>query len=435
MSFVRTLLDDIAKEMGRAPSSMDQFVLKLEENMCDTREALQVTTIDELVEIGLPKLIAIKIKKNFEELASKNTIIKEEVYDTPRLIRKYSDENPYEYIDTCLRKIYDNYLTANEKLDSLEVLKTIITNLLTNPEEAKYRSLKKNNNKLHNTLWRYLFMEQLFITLGFEYDDQTSCLAISEDKINMGALLYLNDYIRVDIENTKITPRMDPYKPGFSSTNPNFNIEEVGQISGYENSKFTEQLDELKKERDRLIKQHKIGQNVKLYLKGYNQMISGNNGHIYNEKEDKEVRDFELKIFKTRIAEFQNKHMKDIQFSSARKKEFEEFLKKPLYLDAILKVKLPNGSIIEANFASNQLLADVFKLLDQYLFYKDGYYLYIAPNIKIRYEKNDAKNLSKRLVDLGMVPDAVLTLLYIHPDINKSNLMLIQENQRYQTRL
>lgn len=426
MSYARTLLHEIAKEMGKEPANMNKFAELLEENMCDTQQALASTAMEELVDIGVPKLVAMKLKRRLNEPSEATKQPEEEKVEQAQLNTDKKD-SPYDFLETQLRKIYDNYLTADEKLASLKVLQTIITNLLAHPEEQKYRSLKKNNSKLQQSLWRYLFMEQLFIMLGFEYDADSNSLYIPEERIDIGALIHLNDLIRDEIEDTENKPKMDPYKPGFSSTNPNFNIVEVGEMSGYENSKFQEQLDKLKSERDQLMKHHKISQNVNIYKKSgkpkLNSLITDTN----EEKERKEINQVELNIFKKKIAEFQDKYMKDMKFSNARKKEFEEFLKKPLYLDSTIKIKLPNGYVIESNFSSNQRLSDVFGLLDQYLLYPDGYYLYIPPNTKQKYQKQDVTTNDKRLIDLGMVPDAVLTLMYHEPEFNKSSKLLLKQ--------
>lgn len=52
----------IAENIGKPYSSLEPFTQKLSQNFCDTKVALQNTTVKELEAIGIPTFIAIKIK-------------------------------------------------------------------------------------------------------------------------------------------------------------------------------------------------------------------------------------------------------------------------------------------------------------------------------------------------------------------------------------
>lgn len=50
------------------------------------------------------------------------------------------------------------------------------------------------------------------------------------------------------------------------------------------------------------------------------------------------------------------------KFSSKRKKELEEFLKKPYYLETIIRIKLPDKTMWEAKFTPKETLKTVYDL-------------------------------------------------------------------------
>ena len=51
------------------------------------------------------------------------------------------------------------------------------------------------------------------------------------------------------------------------------------------------------------------------------------------------------------------------QFTSKRKKEFEDLVKKPLFTESKIRVKFPNNSVFEAFFSPKETLHDVISFL------------------------------------------------------------------------
>ena len=47
------------------------------------------------------------------------------------------------------------------------------------------------------------------------------------------------------------------------------------------------------------------------------------------------------------------------QFTSRRKKEFEELLKKPVFTETKIRIKFPNSHVLEAKFSPKEKLKDV----------------------------------------------------------------------------
>lgn len=298
---------EIAKESGKSSISMDELADLLEENLCDTKEALASTSVDELIDIGIPKLVALRIKKKVGgssmKFEGKNDTESDCDIHTPK---------SYDRMQSILFMINDNFLTPDEKLESLKMLRTIVVNLVNHPNEPVYRSLKKNNSKLKSALWRYPYTEYLFIDLGFEYDETTNSLVIPECRIDMISLRYLCSLLEEEIEQTKHKPRMDPYKPVFSE---NILIGDTAKDEDQTNSEpsaFEEDLKQLRKEREDLMDRFDVYQRIAIYQKNGNQIYRSNN-KFYEDDSVKELRKAELGLFKVKVATFQDKYIREMQ--------------------------------------------------------------------------------------------------------------------------
>lgn len=123
MTYGSFLLKKIAVDIGKDPSSVTKFIKILEENWCDTKKALESTTTQTLVEIGIPKFIALKIKSYV-----KNNIVQ-------NLNQSNKLENKYDHFDnknnltenrTMNEKVLDknnfieNRIISDNKINSVE---------------------------------------------------------------------------------------------------------------------------------------------------------------------------------------------------------------------------------------------------------------------------------------------------------------------------
>lgn len=53
-SYVRGLLTDLAKKLGRNPQEMEPFIKKLEDQWYDSKEALQKLTLNDYARMQIP---------------------------------------------------------------------------------------------------------------------------------------------------------------------------------------------------------------------------------------------------------------------------------------------------------------------------------------------------------------------------------------------
>lgn len=422
MSFARTILYNIAVDINKPTNSMDNLADLLEANFCDTQEALSSLSLAELKEMGLPHFIALKVTQAMEQInGHKDNKTKKDIAKQKKKTGPKRDKLLLASLKMRMEGINDNFLTKKEKLDSLWLMKRIVQNVLKKPEEEKFRTLKKDNPKLNHKLWRFFYIEEFFFLLNFHLDKKKNIIYLEKSKVNIDTLKLGIEVIDEEIEKAVAMPDINPYQAGFSSNNPNFHIKKVGEMSGFEQSKFAVAFQKLKEDRERLLKNHKVKQVVRIKKKSGDFNMKGMQDN-YNEKEEAKM---ELNLFKKRVIEFQRSFTTNINFSNRSKKEFEEFLKQPLHLDTVARIKLPDGTIIEANFAANAKIDSIFSLLDLRLKYQTGYFLYVAPGVKNKLDPEDKRLEGKRFCDLGFVPNVLLNLAYHKEELNKEKEFLM----------
>lgn len=424
MSFARQILYEIAGEIGKPREAMNKFIGILEENMCDTEIALKSTSTEELNELGLPKFIALKLTKKLKIKRGclPNNFLKKSKKGNKMILEENNiiENNKIPFLDKILKELFLQYISNQEKFNSLNLLNKILKNILKNPTSEKFRKLNKGNNKLYMNLWKFHEIHDLFKHLNFNSKENFFFLQQKEIKNN-----YFN-YIIKKIENElsivekKLNNGFNPFKPSFRTNNPNFDIKVVGELAEKNTSDYFVELQKLKKERENLIKNHKVKRNVKIY-KRETKMIIENEEDKVDEKiveiDEKEIeRKEQALLLRKRFLNFQKNFYKEISFSNSRKKEFDEITKKNLNLETIIKIKLPNRFIIEANFHVNDKLESVFAVLKENLIKKEGYFLFVAPFVKNKLEFKDSK---KTLSELSLVPNANLNLLFREEGLNK----------------
>lgn len=434
MSFAQQILYDIAEEIGKPKEVMNKFIDILEENMCDTELAIKGTSIEELNELGLPKFIAIKLtkkvgnnkgflptsclKKPKKEL---KMVLKEDIK-----VEKIQDKSIV-FLDKILKELFIQYISTQEKFNSLNLLEKILKNILKNPSNEKFRKLNKSNNKLYMNLWKFNEIHDLIKNLNFK--SENNFYFIEQKEINNKHFEYLIKKLdnELKIVEKKLNNGFNPFKPSFRTNNPNFDMKVVGEMAKEEGSNYYTELQKLKNEREKLIRNHKVNRNVKIYRREAKMEIEDEKDEKIIEIDEKKMeRKEQGLLLKRRFLEFQKNFYKEISFSNSRKKEFDEITKKNLNLETIIRIKLPNRYIIEANFHVNDKLESIFNLLNENLIKKEGYFLFVAPFVK---NKLDFKDSQKSLSVLSLVPDANLNLLYKEQGLNKEkSTFLLKES-------
>ena len=97
--------------------------------------------------------------------------------------------------------------------------------------------------------------------------------------------------------------------------------------------------------------------------------------------------------------------MKNQQFQSKRKKEFDSLIKKPIVVETKIQVKFPNSLVFEARFTPREKPDALIEMIKSHLSNKDlPFYLFTAPPFR----KFAGNVLAKDFEDLDCLPKAIV---------------------------
>lgn len=95
---------------------------------------------------------------------------------------KNSSQEP---VESCIEEVIKNLVKVALQVEAkgkykeaCRVVKVIISNILNNPQEDKYRIIKKNNQKFLNAFGNYEAGANLLETIGFELVEDTEPIYI-----------------------------------------------------------------------------------------------------------------------------------------------------------------------------------------------------------------------------------------------------------------
>jgi hypothetical protein len=431
MSYTRSLLNQIAAELGKSPADVEKFVDILENNWYDTEVSLKGIKPEELEAMGIPKFLA---KKMVDKLASPAQLAPVQPTPSPGMEIETPNNNAppksrdAEILDSKLKQIFREYISPNEKIQSLTILAKIFSNIVREPENEKFRKLSLGNGKLVISLWRYIPIVELLTLLGFQKMKDDS-LFLEYAKLKLDNIQFCLGKIEGEIKAANMsTPKFNPYAAHFTSKNPDFNVESLEKISNFESSKVYDQLKELKQRREQLIQNHKVITRPKIIPPttetGIFSIKAEGDRALTDELEEDTSSD--IYILKQAIIDFQRNFTGEPTFQNARKKEYELFMKEPFDLETIIKVRLPNKWTVEFNFSPNDTPRKLFAALDSLLVVSDvRYWVFVPPFVKDRICNDDTKHkIDSTFKELGMSPNARLELQFEDAALNKEAVLL-----------
>lgn len=431
MSYTRSLLNQIATELGKTPADVQKFVDILENNWYDTEVSLRGVKQEEFEAMGIPKFLA---KKIVDKITSPfQPTPAQQMTSNAMEIESINNKEPLksrelDILDTKLSQVFREYISPNEKVQSLSILSKIFSNIAKEPENEKFRKLSLGNGKLVISLWRYVPIVELLTILGFQKMKDDS-LFLEYAKLKLENIQFCLGKVENEIKlANSTTPKFNPYAAHFTSKNPDFNVESLEKISNFESSKVYDQLKELKQRREQIIQCHKVITKPKIIPPpvGTESLSIKAEGDRTLTEEPEEDTSSDVYVLKQAILDFQRNFSGEPTFQNARKKEYELFMKEPFDLETTIKVRLPNKWTVEANFSPNDTPRKLFEVLNKLLMVSDvRYWVFVPPFVKDRICNDDAKNkIDSTFKELGMSPNARLELQFEDASLNKEPVLL-----------
>lgn len=105
----------------------------------------------------------------------------------------------------------------SSNMDSLEtalgILRKIISNILNEPENDKFRNIRRTNKVLANKLFIHSNIDEVLKLYGFAFDDVDGVYTyFDENPSALGSLLVVLDGIDVEVEAERNNRNVDPEK-------------------------------------------------------------------------------------------------------------------------------------------------------------------------------------------------------------------------------
>ena len=429
MSFARVTLTHIATSTGKSPSDVESFITTLEKNWYDSPESLRSAKVEELIELGIPRFLAGKLIESAQKgqgsnISQQNTAGKNQE-EGPLLPLKITDSSKTKkkeksVFEEKVEEIDKEFLTSAEKTKSIGLIKTIVDNILKDPTSDKYRTLSGSNNMLCMTLWKFRSIRELFALIGFVFNPEANNYFLPQQTVSRLVLEELSNLF--DKELVKASQdTFDPFKPSYTSNTANFSIDTLSKLADHETSKFAEELEKLKKNREQLLQNSRFEPLMKIYHRTTAPQFAEDQMETEgNENQDRA-------IYMRRVMEFQAQFQKEMTFQSARKREFDELVKSPLVPFTELKIQLPNNFIIQLKMHVLEKFRSVITIVASQLIIKERFFLFIVPMLKDKFWSDDQVIANKTLTELGLIPNASLTLKFHNESLNMIPNMLLNQ--------
>lgn len=275
----------------------------------------------------------------------------------------------------------------------VRILMKLISNLMSNPGEAKYRVVKPENKTIMKLLDKYSnFMEYLRL-IGFkatmkdnelkyilDVSDEEPlrvelCLRVlktfaRQNGLDESQIPKVESYSNINFKKSQKTSGFDAYKSTSTSTN-------ATPAKGNGNSVLEDKVQKLRSERKKEMESAGIPTRQ---LKVYPLMRNFNPNRFKKQdtgNEDTALSDKQLSM--RAGAAMIKKNRANEQFRTKAMRDLEKLQKSRVYTELILRIQLPNRWVIETHMSPLETFDDLRKLIIEQVFLSDVYNKLQAP--------------------------------------------------------
>lgn len=338
----RELLERIGKENSLPLAKIEEITSKLEEEWYENAESLKEITED--------------VWKSFNVPARLVNLIKKYLDDEPTSVNT-NREDPLELIETSL--------SPDDLRTCIPSLQQIVYNLASSPD-PKYRTINLSNPNFHQKVGRFPVVIQYLNQVGFVAS--SSFLIIqdpSKEQIYYISMLSsLNELASKHNLAIKEPPEsFNPYKSSILSTDfakPKI-IERPNDFS-----KINKEINQIINNREEIKQSTKIQRNPQIYRPESN-IVNVPEVNTQNMDED---------IVRKELQNFISQREKSQNFQSKRKNELEKLKNQAVITRVTIKIKFPDGLVLEGSFAFKETIQDVYFFVMSFLEYDKEFYLF-----------------------------------------------------------
>lgn len=324
-----------------------------------------------------------------------------------------TEESCRKFLSKFQKKLSKKDVSDAELKKAFKTLARLLKNVLNAPDNPKFRLIKTDNPAISTIFENNRKLLQYLILVGFTDKSKKENkfelvgeLAPSElDTVYRAYMTLVETCVKsfskggfsMSVESFPgyVTGKeFNPYKTIKFSTN-SLSKEKKKPAQG---SRFEKALKKLYLEREQIMESAGL---PKRYFVAFTSLSEA----MKFQKEGEESSDEEnskivrkankrLVMLAKRAQDKQSKRSK--QFSTLAMREFEKLKDQPVFTRALIRVKFPDGTVLQAFFSPREKVSDVISYFAQYLKTKSDMYLFMAPPKKILEEDmslEDAKLL------------------------------------------
>jgi hypothetical protein len=246
MSYVQQLLYGIAQEVNKPTNTVNKFITILEDNWYDSEIALKDISENELIELGIPRFLAKKIKQKVDNPTQikKNSVFgkkrePEQSEIKPERIIEEKQETKVPLVQKemkvevlfkkAIEALIEEILHLKTRISTLEVIQKVNRNLKKNPTNTKFHILKMSNKKLQEKIFTFRNAKAILHLIGFCEKDLNgekiySLETHGENLINNVTIL--DNLLNICISQLKkqVNTSFNPYQASFKSNTGDFSV-------------------------------------------------------------------------------------------------------------------------------------------------------------------------------------------------------------------
>ncbi|CAI2366893.1 unnamed protein product [Moneuplotes crassus] len=435
---IDTFMHAVGAKLKKKPEQMQGFIDKLKDNWYDTLDSLKEidddtwnntlkfpsrlvkVILEELENEGQPdkameddmeECIDTSTKHDKKEVrkvttTKKKDILKPKAEESKEKSINVLPEEENGLLQGYLQSFYKEAGDDNTKIvTTLKTLTKIIDNLIKNPWEEKYRSLNTTKVAIQEKISCYQNICNFLSVCGFE--DQGDSLTIKGyqgDVLNK-AFNAIHNELKENQERfgVKVRSNFDAYQEGTFSTTGNKLSSGPAETSQYNPEYINKLIEQEKKLKQKLMERKVEDRDLVVFntLAGthdFKKVIQE-----YDEENKKEDEIYEEKLREASALKLLGDNAKSQKFGNKRLQEYQKLTKVKVYSTTIVRVKFPDGLVLQGRFGAREKISDVYDFVAENLLDQGrGFYLFKAPPKKILTEKSISLKKAD-LVPSGMV--------------------------------
>ena len=351
----RELLVRIGKENSLPLAKVEEIIAKLEEEWYADAESLKEITDDTWKSFNVPARLVNLIKKYLADGVASVEINREDVLE--RLGTTLSNDD----LRTCLSS-----------------LQQIVYNLASSPD-PRYQTINLSNPTFHQRVGCLPLALQYLHQVGFV--QSSSYLKIQnpnqEQIFYISMLSSLNQLATKHNLPIKEPPEsFNPYKSSILSTD--FSKPKIIERPN-DFLKINNEINHIIEAREEIKKSTKIKRRPQIYRP---QSGTGNLSEVNFQAIDEE-------IIRKEVQNFISQREKSQNFQNKRRNELEKLRNQAVFTRVAVKIKFPDGFVLEGSFAFTETMQDVYFFVMSFLQYDKEFYLFttlpkkvIGPNLE-----------------------------------------------------